>query len=173
MVYTDLGTELKSILYSKNLLALYQSVVDIGRAEIFAHEALIRGPLESKLHSPIALFNAARQFGLNTEMEHLARDVVLAGYAKSAKKTKLFVNVSPECLLIDHPSLEFGVAQLKANGLSASDIVIEITESSTIRDYGYLRETIARYKSLGFGIALDDLGEGYSSLRLWSELSPD
>jgi EAL domain-containing protein (putative c-di-GMP-specific phosphodiesterase class I)/GGDEF domain-containing protein len=173
MVYTDLGTELKSILYSKNLLALYQSVVDIGRAEIFAHEALIRGPLESKLHSPIALFNAARQFGLNPEMEHLARDVVLAGYAKSAKKTKLFVNVSPECLLIDHPSLEFGAAQLKANGLSASDIVIEITESSTIRDYGYLRETIARYKSLGFGIALDDLGEGYSSLRLWSELSPD
>ena len=26
---------------------------------------------------------------------------------------------------------------------------------------------------MGFGIALDDLGAGYSSLRLWSELRPD
>ena len=29
------------------------------------------------------------------------------------------------------------------------------------------------YRALGFGIALDDLGEGFSNLRLWSEIAPD
>jgi EAL domain-containing protein (putative c-di-GMP-specific phosphodiesterase class I)/GGDEF domain-containing protein/predicted transcriptional regulator len=173
MKYSDSSLEIKEILTNKNLLALYQPIVDISRSEIFAHEALIRGPVESKLHSPIALFNAARLNGLNAEMEYLARNIVLAGYAQSAKHTKLFINVSPECLLIDDVNLELGLTQLDAYGLSARNIVIEITEGSSIRDYAYLREAILKYKSLGFGIALDDLGEGYSSLRLWSELSPD
>ncbi|MDX1914431.1 MAG: GGDEF domain-containing protein [Methylophilus sp.] len=173
MSYRDSSIEVKGILESKNLLALYQPIIDIGRAEVYAHEALIRGPVESKLHSPIALFNAAQLCGLNAEMECIARDSVLKGYAKSNQRTKLFVNVSPECLLINDTALEFGLAQLNKFGLSAKNIVIEITESSSIRDYAYLREAIIKYRTLGFGIALDDLGEGYSGLRLWSELSPD
>ncbi|MGZ8270286.1 MAG: EAL domain-containing protein [Methylophilus sp.] len=173
MKYSDSNLEVKEILTCENLLALYQPIVDISRSEIFAHEALIRGPVESKLHSPIALFNAARLCGLNAEMEYLARNIVLSGYAKSTNQTKLFINISPECLLINDTNLELGLSQLNAYGLSASNIVIEITEGSSIRDYAYLREAIVKYKSLGFGIALDDLGEGYSSLRLWSEVSPD
>jgi diguanylate cyclase (GGDEF)-like protein len=173
MKYSDSSLEVKEILTCKNLLGLYQPIVDVSRSEIFAHEALIRGPVESKLHSPIALFNAANLCGLNAEMEYLARNVVLAGYAKSSKKSKLFINISPECLLINDESLAFGLSQLDNYELSAKDIVIEITEGSSIRDYEYLRDAILKYKSLGFGIALDDLGEGYSSLRLWSELSPD
>jgi diguanylate cyclase (GGDEF)-like protein len=36
-----------------------------------------------------------------------------------------------------------------------------------------MREAVSHYRGMGFEIAMDDLGAGYSSLRLWSELLPD
>ncbi|MFN3397539.1 MAG: EAL domain-containing protein, partial [Sulfurimicrobium sp.] len=36
-----------------------------------------------------------------------------------------------------------------------------------------LREAAHHYRSMGFEIAMDDLGAGFSSLRLWSELRPE
>jgi len=173
MIYASPQFEVESILAQKNLLPLFQPIVDIKQARVFAHEALIRGPVESKLHSPIALFNAASLCGLNIEMEYAAREVIFNEYGRSDRSHPLFVNFSPDCLLLTDSHLSFGLTQLARCGLQPSDIVIEITESSTIRDYAVLRDAIARFKALGFKIALDDLGEGTSGLRLWSELSPD
>ena len=36
-----------------------------------------------------------------------------------------------------------------------------------------MRDATEHYRSMGFSIALDDLGAGYSGLRTWSELKPD
>jgi diguanylate cyclase (GGDEF)-like protein len=36
-----------------------------------------------------------------------------------------------------------------------------------------LRDATEHYRSMGFEIAIDDLGEGFSGLRLWSEIRPD
>lgn len=173
MIYAAPKLEVEAILAQKNLLPLFQPIVDIKQARIFAHEALIRGPVESKLHSPIALFNAASVCGLNIEMEYAAREVIFNEYSRTERAHPLFVNFSPDCLLLTDTHLSFGLTQLARSGLKPDDIVIEITESSTIRDYAELRDAIARLKKMGFKIALDDLGEGTSSLRLWSELSPD
>ena len=173
MIYAAPQLEVEAILAQKNLLPLFQPIVDIKQARIFAHEALIRGPVESKLHSPIALFNAASVCGLNIEMEYAAREVIFNEYSRTERAHPLFVNFSPDCLLLTDSHLSFGLTQLARSGLKPDDIVIEITESSTIRDYAELRDAIARLKKMGFKIALDDLGEGTSSLRLWSELSPD
>lgn len=173
MIYAPPQLEVETILAQKNLLPLFQPIVDIKQARVFAHEALIRGPVESKLHSPIALFNAANLCGLNIDMEYAAREVIFNEYSRSDRSHPLFVNFSPDALLVTDSHLAFGLTQLARSGLKASDIVIEITESSTIRDYAVLRDAVARFKSLGFKIALDDLGEGTSGLRLWSELSPE
>ena len=57
--------------------------------------------------------------------------------------------------------------------LNPSRVVIELTESKPIYDYELLREAARHYRGMGFEIAIDDLGEGFSSLRLWSELRPE
>jgi diguanylate cyclase (GGDEF)-like protein len=36
-----------------------------------------------------------------------------------------------------------------------------------------MRDALLHYRGMGFKIAIDDLGEGFSSLRLWSELRPE
>lgn len=173
MTYTAPQIEVETILAEKTLLPLFQPIVDLKQARVYAHEALIRGPVESKLHSPIALFNAAGLCGLQLDMEHAAREVIFKEYSRTDRTHPLFVNFSPDCLLLQEGHLAFGLTQLEKCGLTPQDIVIEITESSTIRDYAVLKDAVTRFKALGFRIALDDLGEGTSGLRLWSELSPE
>jgi diguanylate cyclase (GGDEF)-like protein len=178
MKKTDTRSEVVNILRSRNLTALFQPIIDINQSIVYGHEALIRGPVETTLHSPIDLFEASHLAGLTPEMEHLSREIVLSQYAKSKLLksellNKLFINVSPSCLLLNDSEFSFNINQLKHLGLESSNIVIEITEGTSIKDYGVLKEVVNRYREQGFAIALDDLGEGFSSLRLWSEITPD
>ena len=173
MSHEILHSEVTAILQSKNLTALFQPIIDINRSMIYGHEALIRGPVETRLHSPIDLFEASHLVGLTPQIEHLSRAIAFHQYAAAKNSNKLFVNVSPHCLQLTNSEYAFTINQLKHLGIKASDIVIEITEGSSINDYGMLKEVVRSYREKGFSIALDDLGEGFSSLRLWSEISPD
>src|SRR6185295_6510452 len=40
-------------------------------------------------------------------------------------------------------------------------------------DFRFVHESLMLYRSMGFRIAIDDLGEGFASLKLWSELRPE
>lgn len=170
---SHLIAEISTILQSRNLTALFQPIIDLNKAVVFGHEALIRGPVETQLHSPLALLEAAHLANLTPQVEFLCREVVLAEYAQSQNKHKLFVNVSPYCLQLTESEFAFNLKQLDYLGLKPGDIVIEITEGSSIKDFSQLTDVVNSYRTLGFGIALDDLGEGFSSLRLWSEIAPD
>jgi len=168
-----LKSKILDILDSRNISPLFQPIVDISNATVFGHEALIRGPVGTKLHSPISLLSSSHLVGLLPEVESLCREIVLCRYAECKNQNKLFVNISPTCLMLTNSQFEFNIKQLERFNLKPSDIVIEITEGSTINDFSVLKDTVARYKAYGFGIALDDLGEGFSSLRLWLEIHPD
>jgi len=168
-----LKLKILDILNARNISPLFQPIIDISNATVFGHEALIRGPVGTKLHSPISLLSSSHLVGLLPEVESLRRETVLSRYAESKNQNKLFVNISPTCLMLTNSQFEFNIKQLERFNLKPSDIVIEITEGSTINDFCVLKDTVARYKAYGFGIALDDLGEGFSSLRLWSEIRPD
>ena len=170
---TTLIAEISSILQSRNLTGLFQPIIDLSKATVYGHEALIRGPIETQLHAPLALLEAAHLAGLTPQLEFLCREVVLVEYAKAQNANKLFVNVSPFCLQLTDSEFAFNLKQLDYLGLKPSDIVIEITEGSSIKDFSLLSDVVNTYRALGFGIALDDLGEGFSSLRLWSEIAPD
>jgi hypothetical protein len=51
--------------------------------------------------------------------------------------------------------------------------VLELTEHEQVRDIERLLHATEAVRGAGVGIALDDFGDGRSSLRLWSELKPD
>ena len=77
MCQETLHSELLTILESRNLMALFQPVIDLHRASIFGHEALISSPVETALHFPLDLFEASHLVGLTPEMEYLSREIVL------------------------------------------------------------------------------------------------
>lgn len=164
---------LQEILQQRNLSALFQPILDLSGGGFIGFEGLIRGPANSPLHAPLNLFAAARQQNLELETEMLCRKVVLEYFARLRLPGKLFLNVSPDALL--HPNFRNGqtLAFIRELGLSPEQVVIEITESQPSHDFEAMRLALLHYRHLGFEIAMDDLGEGFSSLRLWSELRPD
>ena len=164
---------LQDILEQRNLTALFQPILGLKNGEFIGFEGLIRGPAASPLHSPLKLFGAAKHCGLTLEIEMLCRQVVLEQYALQKLPGKLFLNVSPEALT--DPSFKSGQTQgyMEQLGISPEQVVIEITENQPTFDLHTMRSALLHYRSMGFRIAIDDLGEGFSSLRLWSELRPE
>ena len=166
-------TPLHEIIQQRKLTAFFQPILNLKTGEFYGYEGLIRGPSDSALHSPINLFGAAAQQNLTLEMEMLSRQIVLETFVQLNLPGNLFLNVSPETLL--HPSFKNGctLSFIKTLGLSPERVVIEITENQPTYDFAGMRSALLHYRAMGFQIAIDDLGEGFSSLRLWSELRPE
>jgi diguanylate cyclase (GGDEF)-like protein len=168
-----LRAHLLDILARKQLNALFQPIVHMQTGEIIAYEGLIRGPSDSPLHSPMNLFKAARANGLTVQVEHLCRKVVLERFAELQLPGKLFLNVSPESLLQRDARHGETLEMIHQIGINPDRVIIELTENQPTYDYELMREAVLHYRKMGFQIAIDDLGEGFSSLRLWSEVRPE
>jgi diguanylate cyclase (GGDEF)-like protein len=169
----DIEKKLRDIINNKRLSAVFQPIIDIKTASIIGHEGLIRGPADSPLHSPIKLFNTARHYGLVAELEYLARHEVLQSFFDLNAAGKVFLNVSPDVFLSKYSRGGETLKYIHKIGLTPQQVVIELTENTPSNDYQLLREACYYYRAMGFEIAIDDLGEGFSSLRMWSELRPD
>ena len=64
-------------------------------------------------------------------------------------------------------------AVIDDNGLSPSDILLEITESAYADDAQRLISTVNSLRERGFRIEMDDFGSGYSSLNMLADLPVD
>ncbi|TDR79905.1 GGDEF domain-containing protein [Paludibacterium purpuratum] len=165
--------ELDGIIRERRLFPVYQPIVDLHSGVTLGYEGLIRGPAQSPLHLPTPLFQQAAQCGRAVQLDHCCRRVTMERFAELALPARLFLNVNPESLLSPEHRPGHTLNYLKQIGLEPERIVIELTETLPFASYRALREAVDYYRRNGFHIALDDLGEGYSNLRLWSELRPD
>ena len=167
--------ELLSILEHKKLTPYFQPIVSLTQNKIIGYEALIRAPSDSALHNPINLFQVAEQHKLLAQLDYVCREISISHYARFNLDAKLlFINVSPHVLML--PQFKSGetLRYLEEFGLNPHNIVIELTEHKPFDDYELMSEAVIHYRNMGFEIALDDLGAGYSSsLRLWAELLPE
>ena len=64
------------------------------------------------------------------------------------------------------------LAALEPFAPHASRITLEITERSRLQDIDHWDESVKLLGSMGFSIAVDDLGAGYSSLSILADLQP-
>jgi diguanylate cyclase (GGDEF)-like protein len=165
--------ELLRILQHKLLTPLFQPLVRLSDGNIWGYEALIRGPSDSALHSPLLLFKTAQAFDLLEPLEMLCRELSINAFASAKVDGLLFLNVNPLLLLTsDHPS---GITKrlIQQAGLQPERIVIELSEQFQVEDTQLFISAVKHYREFGFKVAIDDLGSGFSGLKLWSELQPD
>jgi EAL domain-containing protein (putative c-di-GMP-specific phosphodiesterase class I)/GGDEF domain-containing protein/predicted transcriptional regulator len=164
---------LHDIIQGKQLTAVFQPILDMQQSKFIGYEGLIRGPINSVLHTPMALFAMARKCGLVAELEYLARQTVLEAFASLQLPGKIFLNISPDILLHKYSKSGETLKYIQALGLQPNQVIIELTENAQTLDYQLMRDATHHYRNMGFEIAIDDLGEGFSGLRLWSEIRPD
>jgi len=164
---------LDEILENSLISPVFQPIVSLKTNTIYAYEGLIRGPSNGPLHSPFNLFNAAAKHDRLAELDLLCRKVTIERFAQLKLKPLLFINTIPEILL--HKDYQHGhtLDYIKRAGIDSQQVVIELTEQYPIDDYGLMANATKHYQEMGFSIAIDDLGAGYSGLRTWSEIKPD
>ncbi|MDF2946223.1 MAG: hypothetical protein K0S51_902 [Bacillales bacterium] len=164
----------QKIIKQKLLNIVFQPIVSLETGELFANEALTRGPQNSFFSSPLNLFNYAEKTGHLYTLEKITRELAIERSNQiSENNSKLFININAR--VIEDPCFTPGntISFLKRNGISPTDIVFEITERSAITDFDKFTSVLEHYRSQGFLIAIDDAGAGYSSLQAISELEPD
>lgn len=167
------AAEFSHILATHAIQPHFQPIITADGHSIYAYEALSRGPADSVFHNPLPLFEYAKSQNRLFALERICRTKAIDQFTGQQLQGKLFINVSPETLL--QPDHQRGLTRDLASrfGISPARVVIEITEHDPTHDYTLMRQAVNHYRSEGFSIALDDLGAGYSSLRLWSELQPE
>lgn len=152
---------------------VYQPIIALQSSEVFGYEALTRLRNQSWFEGPMQLFEFAAAEGQTYVLDRLAREKAIDGCMSLKMEQKLFINVMAQ--IMEDPSFSPGqtITLLEQQRLSPQNVVFEITERSSIEDFGSVKKALEHYRNQGYQIAIDDVGAGYSSLQSIVELRPD
>jgi len=150
-----------------------QPIYDLYTGRIFGYELLARGV--EPFVSPLIMFERAKEWDLTWELEYACRTSALSKVAQLSEElptANFFINISPETFSKLEFQSSFTMERLKQYGVSAEKIVLEITETASVKDYQHFEKTIGMYVEQGFRIALDDFGSGHSGLITLAATTP-
>lgn len=169
---------LLDILRGQKLYSVFQPILranapDGGRPEVYGYECLLRANLDDKVVPPGPMLDMARGAGLLFQLDLAARRAAVTGAAAHNIAEKIFINFSPNAIYNPYTCLNSTVRMVDELGLKREQIVFEIIESERLPELPHLQKIVGYYKENGFGVALDDLGVGFSSLSLLIALRPD
>lgn len=154
------------------LSTLFQPLHSIEKGAAVGDEALVRatGPDGEPLRAR-ALFESMEP-AERIRLDWFCRALHLRNYAVVDRgERKLFLNVHPAALLED-PDGGRSFAQLaRFYGVAPGRVFIEVLDSGC-GDERRLADSVAGYRDRGFGIAMDQFGEGRSNFDRIARLRP-
>ena len=171
----DAGEMLDAILSKRRVIqAMFQPILLLSDHRAIGWEALARVPgLRDPVDGVEDVFALAHRRGVTKEIDWICRRIAMAAASGLPGGDPLFLNVSAAMLLdplhpVDHMLLLARWAER-----DPETIVLEITERESIADQQRLRLVLASYREHGFQFALDDIGEGHSTLELLAAAVPE
>jgi EAL domain-containing protein (putative c-di-GMP-specific phosphodiesterase class I) len=151
----------------ESLWMAYQPIVRANDGSPYGFEALLR-TRETSLPHPGAVIDAARRLGRMHDLGRAVRQAAAAPWLSRSDRGHLFVNLhatdlDDEALLSDESPL----------AAIAERVVLEITERMSLDEVSDVPRKVGRLRELGYRIAIDDLGAGYSGLTSFALLEPE
>ena len=168
--------ELRHAVRNDDLVLLYQPIVELASGSIVAAEALVRWQHPDRgLITPAMFLEGAEQSGLIRPLtDWVIRNAFeqLARWKGGGGAVPLFVNLSVRDL--ESPGLPGYVRKcLQETPVDPPSIGFEVTESAIMHDYAVANRVLRELHDMGFVIAIDDFGAGYTSLRYLHRLPID
>lgn len=161
------------LLEDRSVIAAYQPVVRLDNLEVVAYEALARPNRRQVDISVELMFSSAQRMGLGRDLDWLCRRAALAGAISMPAGVPLFLNVGVSGLVDPLHRVDQMLLVCEAVGRRTRDVVLEITERELVGDLRRLREVVNTYRREGFRFAVDDVGEGHSTLEVLSVTEPE
>jgi diguanylate cyclase (GGDEF)-like protein/PAS domain S-box-containing protein len=159
-----LELDLRTALQRGEFEVYYQPIRDVAKDVVVAFEALVRWNHSLRgVISPVSFIPLAEETGLIVPLgEWVLRQACMDAVGWS-RDVGVAVNLSP--VQFKNPSLVATVKEaLKASGLPAHRLELEITESVLLQNSEATLSVLHELRAFGVRISLDDFGTGYSSL---------
>ncbi len=163
---------LQDVLLADQIQTVFQPIVDLQRNGVIGFEALSRGPAGTSQQSPVSLFEAAAATDLVFELDRHCRRLALRTARGLPPPHRLFVNVVPASMYDPDFQGASLIRLLEGLGLEPDRIVFEVSEQYAIENYTLFAEALQNFTQMGFSIAVDDIGAGYSGLEKIAHLNP-
>jgi EAL domain-containing protein (putative c-di-GMP-specific phosphodiesterase class I)/GGDEF domain-containing protein len=162
------------LINADSLNIVSQPIVDLVTGSIFAHEALVRGPKDSLFRSQDDLLMLARSEDSLFELETACVVKSLKNWSQMGHGGQVLIYVSSSALasVFRGSTINAITSSIEHFGIAPKDVIFEITEHEHILGVPDFISVARNLNSAGLRIALDDFGDGRSSLRLWAELAP-
>lgn len=172
----DAERELARALERDELTLVYQPMVDAGSGRVLGCEALLRWQHpERGLLAPADFIETARQCRLMADLDAWVLEAAcgeLAGWlGQGLAPGRLALNLSVQ--QARNPALSEALRDaLDRHALVPAMLELEITEDAFLDDPDGVPRALARWRTLGLGLTVDDFGVGYSSLSQLRRLRP-
>jgi EAL domain-containing protein (putative c-di-GMP-specific phosphodiesterase class I) len=161
------------VLAEAELWSAYQPIVSLSDRSVVGHEALLRGVVDGREVGGKDLFFVAESAGWLDRLDRIARESAITGAASWLGDHDLFLNVHPGAVHRPQVCLADTERDLHDSGIAPSQLVVEVVESHAATDRGHLLSILEHYRSLGWRVALDDVGAGWSSHSLLATVRPE
>jgi diguanylate cyclase (GGDEF)-like protein len=176
---TRMIVDLRRALAQEEMVVHYQPVVELATGRITAVEALVRWvPPGQPPVSPGEFIPVAEECGLIAPLGAWVLRRALRDGAAWHERYGMSIGVNVSARQLREPGIaELILGELAARQLPGAALVVEITESVLVTDYGpeapMVLAVLDRLRERGVRIAVDDFGTGYSSLAYLHTLPVD
>ena len=174
----ELNTDLQKGLDQGQFVVHYQPILDLAAEELQGVEALVRWQHpERGLLAPDEFIPVAEQSGLIVPLgtwvlREACRQVQAWREEFPDRKPSVSVNLSPRQLY--EPDLVAQVrAVLEETGFDPGGLILEITEGALLQGVEETKRKLADLKQLGVRLAIDDFGNGSTTLAYLGEFPVD
>lgn len=159
------------VIRNKQVICYSQPIVD-AQQRIFGYEVLARfRNADGTMLYPNEVFHAAKLRGRLYALDRLCRLTAVRYAAVLQKRT--FINFIPTSIYAPKFCLQSTVTLAKQLNIDPKQFVFEVVESEYVEDIEHLKNILKYYHEKGFAYALDDVGEGFSTIDLLVELKPN
>ena len=165
-----LGADLQGAIEQQQFYLAFQPIVDLASQRVVGMEALVRWKHPKRgIVPPLEFIKLAEDTNaivpLGSWILHAACRQIAVWQRSRPFETPLTITVNVSPVQLHHRGFIDDVrAALATTGISASSLILEITESALVDDTPENLALFVELKTLGIRLAIDDFGTGYSSL---------
>ncbi|EWC40598.1 EAL domain-containing protein [Pseudomonas stutzeri] len=147
----------------------FQPIVDLQARQIFAHEALVRGPAGEPAPTVLSQVTEDNRF----RFDQACRVKAIRQAARLAMPGRLSINFMPNAIYRPELCIRSTLEAARAHDFPVDRIIFETVEGERVNDAKWLATVLREYQRIGFLTAIDDFGAGFAGLNLLADFQPD
>ncbi len=151
----------------------FQPIVNLSSHAVLGFESLIRADADGQSLTADELIRRATESNWLPELDNLGRTLALRGIGPWLGQGLLFLNMMAPNGRFDLDAIAATAAAAEAAGIDADQIVLEATERNRYASLDDVADQIEQIRAMGMRIAVDDVGDGFSSLSVIAAFKPD